>query len=178
MEKINVYRLRDNKDPWFAKFMDIYRISFPFFEQRTLSQQEVAFADERYHLDLYIQGETCVAFIAYWEFPAYIYIEHLAVNPELRGQNMGSHILSNFAGQNAKTILLEIDPLVDDVSRKRFRFYEKLGYQMNTYRHFHPAYREGCPPHELIILSLHKTLREEEFNQFTADLNEVVMHFE
>ncbi|MCD7915604.1 MAG: GNAT family N-acetyltransferase [Tannerellaceae bacterium] len=178
MDQVHIYRLREVKDKWFDKFMDIYKVSFPFFEQRTLAQQETAFKDEKYHLDLYIREDTCLAFIAYWDFPEYIYIEHLAVNPEIRGQQLGSKILSDFGKQASKTILLEIDPLTDEVSKKRWRFYEKLGFHMNTYSHTHPPYQKGCNSHELLVLSLDQPLNPNLFHTFTTDLTQVVMNFE
>ena len=115
------------------------------------------------------------SFIAYWEFDSYIYIEHLAVNPELRGNNIGSDTLNKLASLVDKVIILEIDPVKDDVSKKRLAFYEKLGYRVNPYQHFHPAYNKLYPPHELTVLSLNRNLETEEYHKFFKNLSEIVM---
>jgi len=46
--------------PLFAAFKSLYDISFPEFEQRTPAQQEVAFAQEHYHLLAYTENDTFI----------------------------------------------------------------------------------------------------------------------
>lgn len=169
------YRITDVQDKWYKPFAEIYKVSFPVHEQRNELQQATAFSDSRYHLIITTEDEKLLSFIAYWDFDEYVYIEHLAVNPQFRGRNIGSQALNDFAGLVANTVILEIDPLTDDVSKKRLGFYEKLGYKLNTYRHFHPPYNPQFPPHELLVLSLHRELSREDYNRFERDLREVVM---
>lgn len=178
MPDSSFHRISDINDRWYKLFRDIYTISFPVYEQRDEKQQSAAFKDERYHLLVNTEGEMLRFFVAYWDFGSYVYIEHLAVNPQLRGQNIGSFMLRSFAEKVDKTVLLEIDPIVDSVSEKRFRFYEKLGYKLNPYRHTHPVYKEGYQPHELLVLSLGRLLSEEEYKLFNDDLVGVVMNIE
>lgn len=150
-------------------------MSFPVFEQRDRKQQEQAFASDRYHLDCLIEGDRLLAFIAYWDFEQYIYIEHFAVNPDCRGENIGSRVLQELIDTKQKTILLEIDPLTTDIARKRFRFYERLGFMANTYVHHHPPYKKEFPAHELIVLSFGQTIDEKLYQTFYQELSEVVM---
>ncbi|WP_029905313.1 N-acetyltransferase [Prevotella sp. 10(H)] len=171
------HRITDTEDRWYKPFWDIYTVSFPVYEQRDESQQLTAFNDERYYLLANIENDTLQFFVACWDFTDYVYIEHLAVNPDLRGKNIGSIMLDTFAKTVQKTVLLEIDPITDSISEKRFRFYEKLGYKLNPYKHAHPAYKEGYKPHELLVLSLNKTLTKEEYKQFENDLKHIVMKF-
>lgn len=175
MQSNEFYRINDVGDKYFKQFADIYKVSFPVNEQRNYAQQEKAFADARYYLLTMIEDGKVLSFVAYWDFNTYIYIEHLAVNPELRGKNIGSHMLNRFAEKAGKTILLEIDPVKDEVSEKRLRFYQKLGYKMNPYPHFHPAYNSVYPPHELLVLSYNKGISKEEYDRFYHDLTHVVM---
>lgn len=70
---------------------------FPCAEQRTLDHQITAFKADRFHLDVYLDGETLVGFIGYWDFDDYLYIEHYAINSDLRGGGWGSRILEALA---------------------------------------------------------------------------------
>lgn len=170
------YHITGTQDKYYNTFKDIYSVSFPIYEQRDEKQQAYAFTDTHYHLLATIEDDVLVSFISYWEFDTYVYIEHLAVNPGLRGRNAGSKTLSAFAEHIQKTIILEIDPPVDEISRKRLRFYEKLGYKTNPYKHFHPAYMpQQYEPHELLVLSNPASLDKAEYKQFYKDLKSVVM---
>ncbi len=55
--------------------------------------------------------------------------------------------------EKGKTVLLEIDPPVDEISLRRETFYERCGYRANIHPHVHPPYRAGFPGHELVVMS-------------------------
>jgi len=175
---MDFYRITSCDDSWYEAFYTIYKTSFPLHEQRNEEQQQAAFQHAEYHLECVIEENRLLAFIAYWEFDSYLYIEHFAVNPACRGQNIGSESLKALAAKTDKVILLEIDPLIDEVSRKRFHFYERLDFKANPYKHYYPPYSLEYPPHELIVLSLSKVLDEALYIQFDNDLKNIVMRFE
>ncbi len=169
------YKITNTEDKWYKSFRQIYTISFPIFEQRNEEQQMAAFSNQHYNLLASIDNENLLSFISYWEFDNYIYIEHLAVNPEFRGKSIGSNTLTQFGSNTEKIVLLEIDPPIDEVSINRLRFYKHLDYKPNSYKHSHPAYNPNFEPHKLQILSLHKELDEEVYKQFCSDLENIVM---
>lgn len=172
------YKIVETEGGWYRSISKVYKQSFPLHEQRNEEQQKRAFEDKRYHLIAKIvvtDNFKLGSFISYWDFDDYVYIEHLAVNPDLRGKNIGSESLKLFAHLINKPVLLEIDPLVDDISRNRLHFYERLGYQMNIYEHFHPPYAPQFPPHELIVLSYPDKITQKQYDRFKYDLDHIVM---
>lgn len=170
-------RITEKQSPFYSDFENLYRISFPIFEQRTEQQQIQAFSSLAYHLNIYLDGETFVGFIAYWEFDYYLYIEHFAVHPDLRGKGYGSIVLKTLQDSTNKRLLLEIDPVTDEISAKRLHFYQLNGFYTNLYRHTHPPYREGFHGHELVVLTTVGQISQEEYAQFDTDLREIVMRF-
>ena len=168
--------IKSSEDERFGEFLRLYGSSFPIFEQRTESQQEYAFGCSQYHLCEYLDGDIFVGFISYWEFDRQIYIEHLAVDTTLRGKGYGSRMLDSFVASTPKTVILEIDPIVDDISRARLRFYERCGFRQNGFRHRHPAYREGYQPHPLVVLSSGRQIPPDEYEEFFRNLKEIVMN--
>ena len=167
--------IKNSKDERFYEFQRLYESSFPIFEQRTSIQQEYAFRCSQYHLCEYWDGDTFVGFISYWEFERQIYIEHLAVDTAQRGKGYGSQVLDSFVASTPKTVILEIDPVVDDISRARLRFYERCGFRRNGFQHRHPAYREGYKPHPLVVLSSGRQITQDEYEEFSRNLKEIVM---
>lgn len=172
MEKI---RIKDISTSTYRIFRDLYENSFPVFEQRTEEQQESAFKKENYHLDTYWDCKQFIGFIAYWEFETYIYIEHFAINTEIRGKGYGSSILNSFTESTGKTVILEIDPVNDSISEARLRFYQRCGFYENNHPHTHPAYREGYTPHPLTVMTTQRKITVEEYNKFNSDLCNIVM---
>lgn len=170
-------RITEKQSPFYAYFENLYRISFPIFEQRTEQQQVLAFSSPAYHLNIYLDGEVFVGFIAFWEFDRYLYIEHFAVHPDLRGKGYGSIALKALQDSTTKRLLLEIDPVTDNISAKRLHFYELNGFSSNPYPHVHPPYREGFHGHNLVVLTTGGGISPEEYNQFDTDLREIVMRF-
>lgn len=174
MKKISI----DTIDhPLYKRFEELYQKSFPIFEQRTLTQQLTAFEADQYHLTAFQdQQEQFLGFISYWEFESYIYIEHFAINNALRGKGYGSLILREFIADNRpKITLLEIDPIVDEVSAARLRFYQQSAMHANPYPHTHPAYRPTYQDHSLIVLTSQREITQQEYDRFNQDLAEVIM---
>lgn len=170
-----MHRILTQKDSRYPLFREFYAVSFPVHELRNEQQQMEALSDDRYHLDCYVEDNRLMAFIAYWDFQTYYYIEHFAVHPDFRGQSIGSKILSEFMAVNDLPVLLEIDPVVDEISAKRFRFYQQLGFVENPYEHFHPAYDKCFKPHHLTVLTAPKAISTEEYERFYGDLRDIVM---
>ena len=71
----------------------------------------------------------------------------------MRGKEDGSRLLADIIEKSGKTVLLEIDPLEDDVSKARLAFYQRSGFIEKPYPRFHPPYCEGFAAHPLIVLT-------------------------
>ncbi len=139
----------------------------------------MAFSNRHYKLLCYINdGGELIGFIAYWQLPSCRYIEHFAISPLLRGKGYGHQLLHTFVEQEGDGIVvLEIDPVVDEFTAARLRFYEQCGFVQNPYQHRHPAYDKRYTPHALTVLSSGRTLRDDEYQAFRTALSNTVMHF-
>lgn len=169
-------RLNNVENKYWNEAWDIYISSFPVFEKRRIEDQIEAMKNDKYHCYTVIEKEYVVGIIFYWKWDNYKYIEHLAINKNLRGKNYGSKILKEFCS-DGKTIVLEIDMPIDEVSKNRLRFYEKLDFKLNKYKHIHPPYRRGYKGHELKVLSYNSNLLDEEYNKFNDFLVKDIMKY-
>ena len=172
---IQTIKIEDTEHYSFKTFIELYKTSFPIFEQRTEIQQNYAFSNEHYNLNGYYDNDDFIGFISYWEFDSYIYIEHFAINTNIRGKGYGSSVLNSFISSTNKVVLLEIDPVIDNISAARLRFYKKCGFFENSYPHKHPAYRNEFHPHDLIILTTQREISKDEYNIFNTDLKNIIM---
>lgn len=167
-------RLTSDKDPEFSKAFDLYAIAFPVHEQRGLAHQRAAFAAPDYHFDVIEDDGQFVGILLYWDTPQYLYVEHFAIDTRLRGKQYGSRALAQLCSQG-KTVILEIDPPVDDVAIKRQHFYEKLRFVANPYPHVHPPYKDGLPGHSLVVMSYPAAIDKALYDAFLRHLTGTVM---
>lgn len=154
---------------------EIVYCQFPYFRAADARAAGKAFSCADYHLVGYSEGICLSDLSPIGSLAVYRYIEHFAVHQGLRGRGYGSEILNAFLRSTSKIVLLEIDPIVDSVSRARLRFYRKCGFHENPFAHTHPPYREGYPPHSLVVLTSPRSITENEYRIFSTDLTEVVM---
>lgn len=158
----------------YGQALALYRISFPFHEQRESASQAAILADDAYHFSLIYDGETYVGLALYWSAPDFFYVEHLCILPEKRNQQYGQRALRLLADEG-KTIILEIDPPVDEISIRRKGFYERCGFVLNPYPHVHPAYHRDTPGHDLAIMSWPQRISEDAYQCFSVYLQQRVM---
>lgn len=111
-----------------------------------------------------------------WENADFIYVEHFCMLPDVRGRGCGAHALELLRARG-KTIILEIDPPVDDISRRRKGFYERNGFAANDYDYTHLPYHRGCKGHRLVIMSSPRRIDEAEYNNFLDYMRRRVMVF-
>lgn len=169
-------RITSEGNKFFNDAMTLYKTSFPIFEQRTIKSQIEALKNDTYNCNAVYENSELIGILFYWKYDGYVYIEHLAICPNLRGKQYGSKILKTFCKQNKNTIL-EIDPPIDDISLKRLNFYSKLGFKIHDFEHIHPPYRKNYNGHKLKVMSFNKTLSQDEFNKFSIFLKETVMKY-
>lgn len=156
----------------------LYIDSFPEYERRRISSHTAACDNEQFHTQIAVENGNLMAILFYWRYDNFIYVEHLAVNPAMRNRNAGTTVLSEFIEANAdSTVILEIDPPIDEISQRRRRFYQRIGFIENTYNYNHPSYSRNGPEHELVIMSHPKALQQEEFDQFKQYMKDVVVSY-
>lgn len=171
---LKIMTLDNDKSALFTQVDRLYENAFPLHEKRNHAAKVRAFNHANYQLQAWFDERQFVGMIGVWNFDDYSYIEHLAVNDRWRGQGYGKRMLSQFLQQSPQTIL-EIDPLSTEIAHKRLRFYQSLGFQINPFTHFHPAYHENIADHELIVLSYPRRLNQHQYHRFFADLCHEVM---
>lgn len=123
---------------------------------------------------LYTVANIFVGIILYWEQEQFIFIKHFCILPEMRNKQYGQKTLS-FLAKQGKTLILEIDPPKDDISKRRKGFYERCGFTENFFTHIHPPYHKINEGHELTIMTYPKQISQEIFDTFSHYLKNRVM---
>ncbi len=154
----------------------LYEESFPVAERRKMEDHLLACTDERFFPLSAWDGGRLAGLLFFWEWKGYRYLEHLAVAAPLRGQGFGSEML-RYLRDSEHTIILEIDPLVNELSVRRLQFYERAGFTLTPYRFLHLPYRLEAQPQELLILSYPQMITKEAHTDFLRFVNEEVIRY-
>lgn len=157
-------------DPLYAAFQELYESSFPDYQRRGAADQALAFDQPAYRLDAWLTDGEFAALMSWWNFPDARYVEHLAVSPAKRSSGIGRQMLQVWLPLAETPVVLEIDPVVDELTRRRRAFYQRVGFVENNIKHSVPSLveREVMTPGEL--LSWPRPFSQAEYNRLQAHL--------
>ena len=149
-----------------ADFDEVFKImesSFPPDEYRDYSSQKALFYEKRYKLFCKKNSGCVVAFIAVWEFDEFVFVEHFAVDKSLRGKGTGTQMLAEIKEKFNKQLCLEVEPPVDEITKRRVGFYSRNGFFLNEYDYVQPAMLDGKNPIPLMVMSSGSILDKNRF---------------
>ena len=176
MFPISFERLCNHKHFCFDMAFELYKNSFPVYEQRLKADQIDVLSDGKYYFELVMSDGEFLGILLTWKTTDFVYIEHLAIVPEKRGYNIGSYVLDALKKNSEKPVILEIDPPKDKISIKRKAFYEKAGFIESLLTHKHPPYQIGWDAHELKIMS-YPQISDETYLIFKEYLENHIMRY-
>lgn len=139
--------------------------AFPYEERRDISDQKECLNNKYFKFSEIFDNEAVVGFIALWDFPEFIFIEHIAIDEDKRAGGYGSKTIELLKETYKKPVILEAEAPETEQQIKRIRFYDRLGFKINSYDYEQPSYHggEGVP---LKILSFPELISQEDFDLF------------
>ena len=152
-------RIQSIDNPLFAPFWSLMEQSFPLWERRAKAEQLLLLRQPDYHCEALLHDGQFAGLLCWWQLAQTAYLEHLAILPALRGQSLGGQAVGLLQSV-CPSIVLEIDPPVDSISRRRLGFYQRLGFIASDYDYRQPAYRVGMDNVPLRLLSWPQALTE------------------
>lgn len=168
--------LTDAADDCFPDAWRIYDESFPRREKRGRKHLLQALTDPLFR-PWAVLYEGRVAAIAFcWRMPAALYLEHLAVDPELRNAKLGSRMLEHLAA-GGLPLVLEIEPPEDELTRRRLGFYLRNGFAPSGHPYLHPSYCRPFEPHPLVLMSRPQPLTDDEAAAFEKFVRDTVLRY-
>lgn len=151
----------------FDEIFAIMEASFPTSEIRTYEGQQELLDVPHYRLITEVNAEgKIIAFIACWEFPGFRFVEHIAVDPSIRGGGIGKKLMEEYIRQSGKPVLLEVESPLGEMEQRRIGFYERLGFHLNPYAYVQPPLREENADLPLQIMTYPNPVDEEQFNLY------------
>lgn len=145
--------LTDAADPLVEQVRATYEASFPVAERRDFELVR-ALVKESPFFTMYalLRGEAYVGFITAWRFDSFVYIEHFAIEQTARNGGIGAEAMGQFLAFTSLPVVLEVELPQEELSRRRIRFYERLGFVLDDHIYFQPPYHPGDQPLEMRLM--------------------------
>jgi GNAT superfamily N-acetyltransferase len=158
---IQLTDLSQSDHPHFAK--DLFESAFPDEERPPFGELKNRNKD-KFHFMVATNddGDEPIGILTYWTFDEFIYIEHFAIDEDLRNQGLGKAVFLNFLSQQKQQVVLEVETPVSEEAEHRIEFYASMGLFSNPQHYVQPPYRKGGQEVEMIIMSKYE-LDDDEF---------------
>ncbi len=110
------------------------------------------------------------AFVTGFQQKNYLFLDYFAVDKNLRGQGIGGKFLKKVIESVQCPVILEVELPETEMAKRRIVFYERLGFQLNTYPYRMPLIAEGFGDTPLYIMSYPLALAKKEFDILSQDI--------
>lgn len=165
-------------DPRYQQAEELLLQSFPPEERRSLDQIRTLMLHEPdFCPHLIIENDQFAGLLNYWKLDGFIYAEHLATSPALRGGGIGGKALDLLSTLTSLPIVLEVEHPDTELAQRRIGFYRRHGYVLwNKKNYIQPPYDKDLPWLPLLLM-VHGPLQEEkDFELVRKEIYEKVYH--
>ena len=177
--KMQIELKRITEPQQLASIRELYISAFPAKERREFDDLKLMLADDGCLIfQIFTESGTLAGFCIVWEFPRFVFIEHFAIEPGLRGLGIGEKTLSVIRTQFQKNVILETELPIDDISSRRIRFYERNGFHKLNRTYFQPSYGSNKPEVELKLMSTNVDFPADELDSIIQSVRKKVYGME
>ena len=152
-----------------AQLMCIMEEAFPPTERRVSAGQYELLRHPRYVIHAAEEDGRMIAFMAVWKLSGVTFVEHFAVERQLRNGGIGGALLEKLRAENAP-LVLEVELPTDDLTRRRIAFYQRHGMCLNEREYAQMPLRAGDAPTPMYLMSSPEALDEEEFVRIRREI--------
>jgi ribosomal protein S18 acetylase RimI-like enzyme len=141
---LNIHPITEVSDPLYMKLYHLYVTAFPPAERRSREGLEHEILHEKnFYPNALIKDDEFVGFFNYWTFEKFFYIEHFAIEPDLRNHHIGRTVMEMILEKTNLPVVLEVEMPNYPLAGRRIKFYERLGFTVLSHDYAQPPYESG-----------------------------------
>lgn len=153
--EMNFVRIVSANDRFAYEVIELYLETFPL-NQRHNRDEFIHLLENEPHFfcNAVLMNDLLVGFCNYWDLDNFIFIEHIAVEPPMRGHKLGEKMVHLIRTFTSKSLILEVEKEdQDEWSSRRINFYKRLGFEIISNEYEQPPYRQEEPFLSLYLMS-------------------------
>jgi ribosomal protein S18 acetylase RimI-like enzyme len=179
---MNLRVINNENDEALAIVRPLYEESFKWNERRAWAQllslvnepdMKLAIAEADLESTDGSHLREPVGFVIWWELGEWLYLEHFAVLPAVRGKQYGGQVVQ-LLKERASKLVLETSLPDSPENVRRIGFYERQGLVVNSFPYAQPPYRRAEMPVPMVLISSPTITDREEFALVTGLIRESV----
>lgn len=175
MEQQIVYvPVKEVTDPLLIKIEKTYVDSFPPEERRDFALIKDLILTDVFTAYALLCDSQYVGFITIWQLDDFTYVEHFAIDESARNGGIGGKVLKQFLTDWDKPIVLEVELPVEEMSKRRVGFYERLGFVLDHNEYQQPPYQVGGECLDMHLMSFGDIDLNTEFERIKRSLHQYV----
>ena len=121
---------------------ELMQTAFPQQERRNADlQREYTDNKPHFHTHIILNANLPIGLITIWDMESFHYIEHFAIHENYRNKGYGQKVMEFIINEIKGMIVLEAEEPSDDITYRRIRFYQRLGFVMLDVPYQQPPYR-------------------------------------
>ena len=153
--------------------------SFPIDEYRDLHElRRISENNPNFYNNVVYDGDRLVGIITYWDLGKFYYVEHFAVDPEMRNGGYGMSIMATLLSTMQLPVVLEVERPTEEMAKRRIGFYQRCGFTLWNQDYVQPPYRAGGNPVDLLLM-VHGALDEiQDFDHIKKKIHKEVYNYE
>ena len=115
------------------KFSSVYKRlidAFPYEERRDERDEKKCFLKSQFNFcEITDDGES-VGLIVFWVFSKFLFVEHIAINKEIRSKGYGSKTFELLKSQYKLPIILEAESPETEMQKKNYSINQSKGFSV------------------------------------------------
>ena len=164
-------KVTDSRDSALSFIKPLYEHSFPLHERREWEQLLQSLREPSVELLVIQQHEELIGFAILWKLDGWHYLEHFAIDPKQRSKKYGSKVMELLKKHCVKGLILEVEPPIEEMAKRRIGFYERLGFIICPFEYQQPPYRKGEDWHPMLLMSVPEITSESAFEHIATTIH-------
>ena len=163
-------RIKSAKDKYADELIELYLKAFPENQRHTIEDFRFLLNNnEQFNCNVVLMNNELIGFFHYWNFDEFLYLEHIAIEPPLRGHKLGEKVINMVRSFAHKPLVIEVEQAENsEYGARRIEFYRRLGFEIVPKHYLQPPYRKGENYVPLEIMSDQPGFATEHFEHIKA----------
>lgn len=151
--------------------------AFPSDEYRDLTElRHYTDHQPKFINNIILENGEAIGLITYWNFNAFAYIEHFAIESKRRNGGKGRSIIQQVCQELKIPVVLEVEEPLNEMAQRRIGFYQRQGFKLWSTPYQQPPYKKGDNWLPMKIMAYGNIDETTEFENIKRALYQEVYH--
>lgn len=152
--------------------------SFPLEEYRPLEHWRVlSDKSKMFQNNIILDKNKPVGILTYWDLGKCYFIEHFAIDIQLRNNGYGKQVLDLLEKEIDKPLILEVELPDTEIARRRISFYQRYKFEAWNKDYVQPPYRPDGLAVPMVLMSRGALDQDKDHKEIKTKLYREVYNF-